>query len=262
MSLVIDRLTEHYKFIEKDYNDSNIVGIFLIGSQNYNMDTINSDIDTKFIITPTLNDIYLNHKAESSTKKFPDSNEYISIKDIRCVLSEFKKQGTLLEILFTDYAIVNPLYKPVWQELINHREEIARYNPYLVAKATKGILYNTYERLYNKEGKISPKQVSNLVRLEYFIQNYIEQKNYSNCIKPEGDKHDYIIQIKNGELGETSLITIAESSFKAANLLIDTYCQRDDLPKNNPNLEEFFYDITKQFIDTSLITEYARNGEI
>ena len=44
-----EHLNESYKYFEQNQ----IVGIFLQGSQNYNLNLPNSDIDTKLIITPS-----------------------------------------------------------------------------------------------------------------------------------------------------------------------------------------------------------------
>ena len=55
---VQDEIQKHYdKLVELGYN---VVGVFLYGSQNYELDYEGSDIDSKAIVLPTLNDIVLN----------------------------------------------------------------------------------------------------------------------------------------------------------------------------------------------------------
>lgn len=75
MSLVIDRIQEHYEYASKRFDKNNIIGIYLCGSQNYGTDTPVSDVDTKLLITPSLTDIYLNRAAESATYHIPESEE-------------------------------------------------------------------------------------------------------------------------------------------------------------------------------------------
>ena len=45
--------------LRKGYKEENILGIFAYGSQNYNLDTENSDWDTKAIIVPSFRDLVL-----------------------------------------------------------------------------------------------------------------------------------------------------------------------------------------------------------
>ena len=91
---VVERLNVHYQYAKKKFDEDRIVGLFLAGSQNYGTALDSSDIDTKLIIVPTLEDIYKNKKGDNSTFNIPDgSGEQMSIKDIRCAFSEFKKQN-------------------------------------------------------------------------------------------------------------------------------------------------------------------------
>ena len=263
MSLVIDRLNDHYNYAKQNYNEENIIGIFLAGSQNYGTDTETSDVDTKMLITPTLSSIYQNKRGDSKTLKMPDNNEQISIKDIRCAFSELKKQNiNLLEILFTDYCIINPLYKDFWQKLIEKRDLIVRYDPSLAIKTTKGMALNYYNRLFQDDGKISQKHTANLVRLEYYLKQYIDQKSYLECLKPEGETLELIKQIRTNQLGQNSLLTIADSAETNIKTIADAYAQRPDISLPNKEVEDILNDVCKEIIDTSFFAEYARNGEI
>ena len=99
MSFVMDRIQEHYKYASQKFHQDNVIGIFLTGSQNYGTDMPFSDVDTKLLVTPTLDDIYHDRRGESSTMKMPDdSNELISIKDIRTAIFEIKKQNSKKKI--------------------------------------------------------------------------------------------------------------------------------------------------------------------
>ena len=63
-----EEIKEH---LRKDYVTAlslgyNVLGVFLQGSQNYHLDYAGSDIDTKAIIIPTLDDIVLNKQPVST----------------------------------------------------------------------------------------------------------------------------------------------------------------------------------------------------
>ena len=107
----IDRVMAHYNESLDYFKENEIVGIFLQGSQNYRLDTSNSDVDTKLIVVPSFKDICLNKKPISTTHVL-DNNEHLDAKDIRLYCQCFRKQNlNFLEILFTPYYYVNPLIK-------------------------------------------------------------------------------------------------------------------------------------------------------
>lgn len=77
------------------------VGLFLQGSQNYNLDYEGSDIDTKAIMLPSFSDFVLNAKPLSTTH-IMENNEHVDFKDIRLMFDCIKKQNVnFVEILFT-----------------------------------------------------------------------------------------------------------------------------------------------------------------
>ena len=139
MKSVMERVNDHYQEALQYFPEDRIVGIFLQGSQNYKLDIPNSDVDTKLIVTPTFEEIAFNKKPYSTTH-IRANEEHIDFKDIRLMLATFRKQNlNFLEILFTDYAIINPLYKNEWDRLIAANEEIAHFNLFFAVKAMKGI---------------------------------------------------------------------------------------------------------------------------
>ena len=113
-----ERLMEHYEEALQYFPEDQIVGIFLQGSQNYGLDTMNSDVDTKLIVVPSFKDICLNRKPVSTTH-VRANNEHIDFKDVRLYMETFRKQNlNFLEILFTDYCWINPMYVEQWMRLV------------------------------------------------------------------------------------------------------------------------------------------------
>ena len=116
-------------FIKRGYD---VAYIALQGSQNYGLDMYTeeymSDIDTKAIIVPSLNDILTNRKLVSETVVL-ENNEHIDVKDIRAMFETFKKQNiNFIEILFTPYHRVPERYLSEIKRLLNSAELIARLN--------------------------------------------------------------------------------------------------------------------------------------
>lgn len=85
-----------------------VLGVFMVGSQNYELDIENSDIDTKAIVIPKINDIVLNKQPESRLIVLENS-EHIEVKDIREMFKCLLKQNiNFLEILFSKSSYINP----------------------------------------------------------------------------------------------------------------------------------------------------------
>ena len=72
------RMEEHLQPVLKSHKEW--VGLFLQGSQNYNLDYEGSDIDTKVIVIPNFTDFVLNAKPVSTTH-IMKNDEHDEFKD-------------------------------------------------------------------------------------------------------------------------------------------------------------------------------------
>lgn len=192
-ALIMKRVRDHYEEALQYFPEEQIVGVFLQGSQNYGLDYEGSDVDTKLIVVPSFKDICLNAKPISTTH-IRANDEHTDWKDIRLYMETFRKQNlNFLEILFTPYYIINPMYKEQWMRLVEHREQIARMNPYRAVKSMKGIAmekYHAMEHRYPSKADIidaygyDGKQVSHLIRVWDYLRRYIEGASYKACLRP------------------------------------------------------------------------------
>lgn len=206
---IMSRLREHYEEALEYFDESRIVGIFLQGSQNYGLDYEGSDIDTKLIVLPTFEDIAFN-KRPVSTTHVRANDEHIDFKDLRLYMQTFRKQNlNFLEILFTEFKIVNPLYEPMWNVLVEHREEIARYNEFQAIKSMKGIAmekYHAMEHPYPSKMEIiekygyDGKQTHHLIRVEDYIERYIAGESYESCLTPTPSKVPHMMEYKRHQI--------------------------------------------------------------
>jgi predicted nucleotidyltransferase len=228
----MNRLQEHYDEVEKMGYE--IVGVFLQGSQNYELSYENSDIDSKAILLPKFNNFVLNNKPTSTTHVFTN-NEHCDLKDIRLMFDCFKKQNiNFVEILFTKYKIINPKYKFLIQPLFDNNEKIARYNNYASINCIAGTsmekykaLEHPYPSLIDKIEKYGwdGKQLHHIVRLNQFIKRYIAGEKYADCLIAK-DK-EYLISLKRNEG------TLEEARVLAKTLSDETYQIKTDYMNNN-----------------------------
>lgn len=260
---VMDRVKEHYNEALTYFPEDRIVGIFLQGSQNYGLATPHSDVDTKLIVTPTFKDIAMNRKPVSTTH-IRANEEHIDFKDIRLYIQTFRKQNlNFLEILFTNYAIVNPIYEKQWNRLVESREAIAHFNPYRSVQSMKGIALEKYHAMEHeypskveilKKHKYDPKQLHHLVRVSDYLDRYIAGESYESCLDP-GELKQELIEIKMGkyDLREARLIADkAKSHVEAmAEHAYSIYPNQED-PEVNSLLDDVQYEIMKIAIEKEL----------
>lgn len=195
---IMEQLNRHYQEALTLFPEDRIVGVFLQGSQNYGLDYKGSDIDTKCIVLPTLEDLIFNRKPVSTTHVLPNE-EHLDLKDVRLYFQTFRKQNlNFMEILFTKYKIVNPTYEPYWDRLVQNNEQIARYNPVGAVKTMKGIAmekYHAMEHRYPSKVDIidkwgyDPKQLSHLIRVREYLSRYIRGESYADCLQTRIARH-------------------------------------------------------------------------
>ena len=202
---IMKRVQEHYDEALQYFPEDQIVGIFLQGSQNYELDYEGSDVDTKLIVVPTFKDICLNKKPVSTTQ-IRENDEHIDWKDVRKYIEEFRKQNlNFLEILFTEFYILNPMYADEWNRLVEAREFIAHLNPFRAVKSMKGIAHEKYaamEKPYPSKLAIiekygyDGKQNSHLERVDDYLERYIAGESYEACLKPTPSRVPHIMDYK------------------------------------------------------------------
>lgn len=209
---IMNRVREHYAEALEHFPEDRVVGIFLQGSQNYGLDTENSDVDTKLIVVPTFDDLVFN-KQPVSTTHVRANNEHIDFKDIRLMLQTFRKHNiNFIEVLFTKYYIVNPKYADFWNQLVKEREMIAGSNPLATVKALRGMALEKFHALdhpYPSKLDIlakygyDPKQLHHLVRLDCFFEYLSWGCSYKECLAPTNTDTEYLLWIKSGKCCQT-----------------------------------------------------------
>lgn len=247
----MERLHEHYQEALQYFPEERIVGIFVQGSQNYSLDLPTSDLDTKLIVTPSFKDIALNHKPVSTTH-IRANDEHIDWKDIRLYCECFYKQNlNFLEILFTPYTIINPLYQEQWNRLVKEREAIAHMNPVRAVKTMKGIAmekYHAMEHPYPSKLEIlaryayDPKQLHHLVRVDNYLTRYINGVSYQDCLIPEPEMKKFLLDIKQGNWELAAARQLAEQSLAHVTALADEFCA-ERAEEEDPAMRELLTDV-------------------
>ena len=261
---IMSRLSDHYDEALETFNKKQIVGIFLQGSQNYELDLPGSDVDTKLIVVPSFKDIALARKPVSTTH-LRANEEHIDFKDIRLYMETFRKQNlNFLEILFTPYAYINSDYFDQWKRLIDAKESIARMNPWRAVKSMKGIAlekYHAMEHAYPSKVNVlakygyDPKQLHHLVRVDNYLTRYINGESYESCLIPDEKMKEFLLDIKKGNWSLDKARQLAEVSLAHVEGIADEFCEKTHDEENQGMrelLEDVSYNIMKIAVEKEL----------
>ena len=179
------RVREHIEDFEKHYPDVEWIVCGVCGSMNYNLWDEKSDVDTKIIVLPSLEDLALGKKGLSDTHILPNG-EHCDVKDIRRYFRILKKANiNFMELLCTEYYVINPKYRNFWLSITSYLDPLA----YLYAEK---LVYSSYRMAQEKYKKLfcdSPtnhelieqygyvaKELVNIKRLRYFIEKFMVER--------------------------------------------------------------------------------------
>lgn len=261
---IMDRIHADYKMLEG--MGHTVLGVFLQGSTNYSLDYEGSDIDTKAIVLPSFEDFVMLKKPISTTHILP-SNEHVDIKNITVMFETIKKQNiNFVEILFTDYYYINPKFVELFQPILIDNELIARYNKLTSIKCMIGMamekrkaLEHPYPSIIEKIEKFGycSKQLHHILRMYDFMQKYINDRPYKQCLTP--DNREYLIDIKrNIENGEIITVErareLADTTLEKIKELGNKYIAKLDEPFVNEKASQLIKDTT-----VSILREHFRN---
>ena len=265
----MQRVFDHYNAALEYFPKNNIVGIFLQGSQNYHLETEFSDVDTKLVVTPTLDEICFN-RAPHSTTHVRVNDEHIDFKDIRLMLQTFRKQNlNFLEILFTDYKVINSKYEDIWDALIARREDIAHYNPYLAVKAMKGVALNKFHSMEHhypaKELVLAqygydPKQLHHLLRVDEYLYRYIQGESYEKCLIPQHP--DELVKVKLGCYKLEEAKEIAQLTMQHIEKMCEDITKDSEWNRSNQEVEELLDWAQGTIIRRSLSSELIQSIDL
>lgn len=195
-------LSDAFAFVESlGYN---VWAVNLYGSQNYKMDTPNSDYDFKALVFPTFEEVVSVAKPVSKVYVYGDGQ--VDVKDVRLMFNEYKKQNCqFLETLFTDFYWVNPLYREEWEAVralaprVAHAD-VKRHLDAMCGMAMEKVhaLCHPYEgkvELLNERGYDS-KQLSHAYRLAFMMDKYMAGEDYKSLLVPNPDELKVLMDMK------------------------------------------------------------------
>ena len=261
---IMDKMREHYNDALTQYPERRIVGVFYQGSGNYGLDYEGSDVDTKCVLTPSLREL-----AESktvSTTYVRENDEHIDFKDIRVMLETFKKSNlNFLEILYTKYYIINPIYEKEWNKLIQARDSVVSMNLPSLIKSMKGIASEKYHALEHRYPSriewldkfgYDPKQLHHLFRIKEFMHRWINGESFERClisVEPE-----WLVDVKKGKYNLEDARRYGKGSMDFIQEMYEGYLKTCDNTVDE-SIYKLFEDMSYAIIKTGIEKEFEND---
>lgn len=267
------RLKEH---LDEALQNPKIHDWFMIavnGSYNYNMDTPQSDIDSKLLVIPSLEQL-VSGKSLNYLHCMADNGEHVEVKDIRHYFATMLKQNiNFVETLYAQVWIVNPVYMRLFHYLFEMRDVISGCNPIATIHCIQGTAHQKYKQMLQsspaREAEIENygfdrKSLHHLVRCVFFGEYYMEGTSYQECLQNNNvpNIRRMIMNLKTTTvLNKEWAINIAEDMLDGFDEKVDSYLDtiksfQKDFSALAADVKDFLDTLAFEIIKQSIAKEY------
>lgn len=267
------RLKEH---LDEALQNPKIHDWFMIavnGSYNYNMDTPQSDIDSKLLVIPSLEQL-VSGRSLNYLHCMSDNGEHVEVKDIRHYFATMLKQNiNFVETLYAQVWIVNPVYMRLFHYLFEMRDVISGCNPIAAIHCIQGTAHQKYKQMLQSSPAraadierygFDRKSLHHLVRCVFFGEYYMEGTNYQECLQNNDvpNIRRMIISLKTTTvLNREYAISIAEDMLDGFDEKVDSYLDtikpfQKDFSALAADVKVFLDTLAFEIIKQSIAKEY------
>lgn len=267
------RLKEH---LDEALQNPKIHDWFMIavnGSYNYNMDTPQSDIDSKLLVIPSLEQL-VNGKSLNYLHCMSDNGEHVEVKDIRHYFTTMLKQNiNFVETLYAQVWIINPVYMRLFHYLFEMRDVISGCNPIATVHCIQGTAYQKYKQMLQSSPAraaeienygFDRKSLHHLVRCVFFGEYYMEGTSYQECLQNNDvpNIRRMIMNLKTTTvLNREYAINIAEDMLNGFDKKVDSYLTtikpfQKDFSALAAQIKDFLDTLAFEIIKQSIAKEY------
>ena len=204
-----NRVKEHVELVANHYTNHAVFYCGLYGSQNYGLNTDDSDVDTKCMVLPPFKDVVLGRKMVS-TDLADSYGALCNVKDVRAMFDNFFKGNiNFVEVLYTDYFSVGVDYLAEAKELRDHRDMVANRDPLRLMEMAAGMArqkYVAFNKPFESKKEVlakygyDPKQLHHLGRLAYFMTDYMAAGDFGYALRPDKETNELLMSLKNNPL--------------------------------------------------------------
>ena len=217
------KVVEHAKAVDNYCREHNCIRIMtaLFGSQNYGLDEATSDIDTKSIVVPAVDDWLWNTEGDSNHLIIMPDGSHAEMRPVVSMFKQFLKGNiNFLEILYTPYLDIADGWEWFYKCLSDHADDIFSYNMYrqssvwlgFVDQMARRTVKSNSEQGYKEELRYNPKAFMNFLRLKETFTRYFEFHRPLEEALDMTDQREDLLAIKHGFLDWEYVNTLIKDS--------------------------------------------------
>lgn len=241
---IMETLLKYKNNLEKDGYTVLYLGLY--GSQNYNVDDEQSDIDAKVIVLPKLDDIVF-RKTVSFVKEFDEGA--CDVKDLITYYNVVKKGNfSFLEPFYTQCFLGDTYLRCLFKQIPVNKMSILGG----MLEKRKALTHEYPSKIEEfKKFGCDPKQFSHLIRL-YDLLKANTNKPY---LSYNGEEAEYMLEIKRSMYGRTvdDLEKISDAKIEEARKILQDYSKYQEL-----NLDTEVYNYLLSLLKEVLKNENQR----
>ena len=247
-----------------DYVESlgyEVAHISLYGSQNYKLDTKDSDLDYKCVIIPTLDQLVSNSQPVSTTYDFEWGK--IDLKDIRVFMETLSKcNPAYLETMFSKFSLTpcntfNSI-RELTPKLITERASLLARASCGMAMEKFNALCHPYPSIKDKIDKYGydPKQLHHIWRLRLIIEKFNRTGQFE--LVPSERWINTLIGMKTNPMDLENAKDSAELGMKQCLLFRDIIIEKYPIVSNTTKdeMQRLSQEIIKKSIINNINNEY------
>lgn len=225
-----ERVNQHYQTLCNRFDEDYVFFVFLYGSQNYGLDTSESDVDTKAVVFLRQADLIIKTKIWEPMRI---QNELCYISDLYTFLQDLTfGDPKSYELFISKYVKVNPKYKELFQMLVDFNAFIYHdFSTQLLLRSVE-VGWACYRCALDSN---STKPLIHAYRNFLVAQDIHNKKPIEKCLQCSATNKEQIKKWKSLECPPTELISLfTDISAKITNLL-------ENISEETPNqLPEYF----------------------
>lgn len=234
------------------FGDRHVVLKALVGSHNYNLNTPSSDMDWKYFVMPTFDDLYLGKRFSSSSQSDKEDYDCHDIRQLPDLI--WKANINFVEVLFSRNTKAHPRLH--W--LFYNADRLAQMNIPRMVSATLGMYFQKMSSLNKGTASTSAlvdrfgydtKQAHHALRCLVMLARLADGMGVRDALwfGNNDNQRQLLLDVKNGVFSRENFLTIVDHWFDFVNPRLDGL-------KNTP-----IDDVAKDELD-GFIMEFVRDN--
>lgn len=192
-------LKTYYDTIRKDHE---VVFLALYGSQNYYLNTPESDVDAYCVVMPSLRGLTCG-MSDNKPRRYTFETGTVKTKTIGEMAKMYLMQSiNFCETLFTPYIVINGNYTKTVMRLRENAEFIASADITHQLHSTQGMLMSEGDRAKNTslDMKTRRKAIARMFYCDSFMRKHCAMRTFADSLDPRSEQlYDTMMALKRNE---------------------------------------------------------------